>query len=128
RREEVLVLLLADIDAAAPAADDHSGPRLSRAQPGIAPRLAGRNHAEQRGARVPSRIGAALLVVIAVERGRVIDRHGRHPSSHTTRVRRDIELRDGPGAADAAADVIPVPLAADAERRHNADACDDDTG
>ena len=57
------VLLLADVDAAAAAADEHAGIRLARAQAGIAPRLARRNHAEQRRARVALRIGAAILTV-----------------------------------------------------------------
>ena len=67
RREEVLVLLLADVDPAAAAADQHARARLARAQAGIAPRLARGNDAEQRRARVPLRIGASVLIVIALE-------------------------------------------------------------
>ena len=50
--EEVLVLPLADVDAAAAAADDHAGVGLTGAQPGVAPRLAAGDHAEERGARI----------------------------------------------------------------------------
>ena len=66
--EEVLVLLFADVDAAAAAADEHAGAGLARAQSGIAPRFARGDHAEQRRARIALRIGAPVLIVVAIER------------------------------------------------------------
>jgi hypothetical protein len=114
--EEILVLLLADVDAAATAADDDAGARLTCAKPRIAPRLARRDHAKQRRARVAPRIGAPILLIVAIECRRVVYRHQRHPPRHAARVRGHVELRDGFGAADTAADVLPVTLAANAER------------
>ena len=46
--EEILVLLLADVDAAASAADQYARIRLGRSQTGIAPRFARGDDAEQR--------------------------------------------------------------------------------
>src|SRR5688500_1168279 len=67
------------------------------------------------------------MVVVAVERLRVVDRHRRDPGRDLARIRGDVELRDGPGAAHTAGDVIPVPLAPDAEGRDDADAGDHHT-
>ena len=47
--EEVLVLLLADVDAAAARADDHAGAGLAEAEAGVIPRLARGPNAEHRG-------------------------------------------------------------------------------
>ena len=74
------------------------------------------------------RIGAAVSVLVALERRGIVDRDRRHPGRHLAGIGRDVELRDGLRAAAAAADVLPEPLAADAERRHDADAGDDDAG
>ena len=48
--EEVAVLRLADVDAAATAADDDAGTGLVDAQAGVVPRLARGNHGQERGA------------------------------------------------------------------------------
>ena len=74
------------------------------------------------GIRVP------ILVAVAFERHASVDRDRRHPRRDLARIRRHVELGDGVGSAAAAADVIPVALAADAERRDHADAGDDDAG
>src|SRR4051812_24178375 len=68
------------------------------------------------------------MIIVAVEHGGVFDRHRRHPSGDTTGIGGDVELGDGFGAADAAADVIPVAFAANAKGRDSADAGDDDAG
>ena len=47
--EEVLVLLLADVDAAAARADDHAGAGLAEAEAGVIPRFARGSNAEHRG-------------------------------------------------------------------------------
>ena len=68
--EEIVVLPLADVDAAAAAADHDAGVRLADRQPGVVPRLARGDHADQRGARIALRIGAVVRVpdVVAVDR------------------------------------------------------------
>ena len=48
--EEIVVLPLADVDAAAAAADDDAGFRLAERQAGVDPGFARRDHADQRGA------------------------------------------------------------------------------
>ena len=58
--EEVVVLPLADVDAAAAAADDHAGARLAGAEAGVVPRFARGDDADQRRARIALRIGAML--------------------------------------------------------------------
>lgn len=68
------------------------------------------------------------MLIVALEHWRVRDRHRRDPGGHLTRVGRDIELCDELGAAASVADVLPELLAADAERRHDPDARDDDAG
>jgi hypothetical protein len=127
-REEVAVLLLADVDAAATAADDDPGPRRAHAEPGIVPGFAAGDHAEERGARVALRVGARLPALrgLAVEGERGSHVHGRHGRRDLRRVARHIELRDGARAAHAARDMVPETLTADAERRDDADAGDDD--
>jgi hypothetical protein len=47
--EEILVLLFADVDAAATAADEHTGAGLSSAEARVAPRLTCGDHTEERG-------------------------------------------------------------------------------
>ena len=95
---------------------------------GIVPRLACGDDAEQRGPRIALRIGTAAVFLVAVEGRRIPDGDRRHPGGHLAGIGRDVELRDGLRAAAAAADVLPEPLAADAERRHDADAGDHDAG
>ena len=114
--EEVLVLLLADVDATTAAANQHAGARLPRSQARVAPGLPASDDAEERGARVPLRIGAPVLIVIAIELEGVGDRQGRNPGSHLTGIGRDVELCDGTSAAAPAAHVLPETLAPDTER------------
>ena len=126
--EEVVVLPLADVDAAAAAADDDAGVRLADPQAGVSPRFARGDDADQRGARIALRIGAIVRVpdVVAARapaRRRSSRRHRRGDAAGELR---RVELRDGARAAAAAADVIPEALAADAERRDDADAGDHD--
>ena len=64
--------------------------------------------------------------VDAVDRRRILDGDRRQRRRHLAAERRGVELVDRARAADAAGDVIPVALAADAERRHDADAGDGD--
>ena len=87
--EEVAILRFADVDAAAAAADDHSGAGLVDPQAGVVPRLARGNHGQQRRARVAPGIGARLaaVAVLAVERLGVGDRDRRHRRGHLARDR-----------------------------------------
>ena len=126
--EEILVLLLADVDAAAAAADDHAGVRLADAQAGVVPGLARRDHAEQRGARIALRIGASSVAAsLASRQWRArrcrreapAPRPGRDRSRASNSVIARVPLRP-------AADRVPEHLATDAERRHDADAGDRD--
>ena len=128
--EEIVVLPFADVDAAAAAADDHAGVRLGDAQPGVDPRLARRDHADQRRPRVALRIGAVALVpdIVALDRRHIVDGHRRHRRGDAAAELRRVEVGDRPRRAAAAADVIPEALATDAERRHHADAGDDNPG
>ena len=48
--EKILILLFADVDTAAAAADDHAGFRFRERQPGVVPRFARRDHPEHRRA------------------------------------------------------------------------------
>src|SRR5207247_1768729 len=56
--EKIVVLALADVDAAAAAADHDAGVRLRDAQPRIGPGLARRDDADERRAGVALRVGA----------------------------------------------------------------------
>ncbi len=126
--EEVVIVPLADVDPAAAAADHDAGIRLRDLQSGIRPGFARGDHADERGARVALGIGAVgdIPDVVASQRRHVVDRHaGDRRRDLAVEVRR-VELGDRARAAAAAADVIPEALAADAERRHHADARDDD--
>ena len=126
--EEVVVLPLADVDAAAAAADDDAGVRLADAQAGVGPRLARGDDADQRGARVALRIRAVVLIpdIVALERRHVVDGDGRDRRRDAAAEVRRVEVGDRARAAAAAGDVLPEALAADAEGRHDADAGDDD--
>ena len=102
---------------------------LADAQPGVGPGLARGDDADQRGARVALGIGA----VAGVRRSsspssarHVVDRHAGDRRRDAAREVRRVELGDGARAAAAAADALPEPLAADAERRDDADAGDHD--
>ena len=127
--EEVVVLALADVDAAAAAADEHAGARLVDPQAGVVPRLARGDDADERGARIALRIGAAARssqMSSPLERRHVVDGDAAAPAPRPAGELRRVELGDRARAAAAAADVVPEPLAADAERRDDADAGDDD--
>src|SRR6185437_3388799 len=119
--EEVLVLLLADIDAAAAAADQDAGVRLPRAQACVAPRFAPRDDAEQRCPRVALRVRSPVEVIVTVEWQRGIDRKRRDGCGDAARIRRCVELGDRARPADTATDVAPETITAGAERRHHAD-------
>ena len=119
------VLLLTDVDPAAPAADDHARPGFAGAEAGVAERLARGNHAEERRPGVPPRIGAALQFLVALETGRVFHRDRRDPGGYLAGRGRDVELRDSPRGALAAREAFPVTVAANPERRNDADAGDD---
>ena len=97
-------------------------------QPGVVPGFARRDDADERGARVALRIGAIarIPVVVAVERRHVVDRHAGTGAATRQANPSASNSVDRAGAAAAAADVLPEPLAADAERRDDADAGDDD--
>src|SRR5262249_13795960 len=124
----VVVLALADVDAAAAAADDDARAALADAQTGVGPRLARGDDADQRGARIAFRIGAVVLVpdVVAVERRHVVVRHRRHRRRDAAAELGRVEVGDGARAAAAAGDALPEAFAADTERRDDADAGDDD--
>ena len=94
--EEVLVLLLADIDAAAAAANQYARVGLSCTQARVAPRLARGDGAKQRGSRIAPGIRVPFLVIVTVDRRRIVHRYRRHPRGDATRIGRDIELRDRP--------------------------------
>src|SRR5262249_35146203 len=85
--EEIVILPLAHIDAAATAPDDDAGSLLRDAQRGIVPGFARRDDRNQRSARVALRIGAVPGVpdVVPNERGHVIDRHIVHWSGDLAR-------------------------------------------
>src|SRR5439155_3984659 len=101
---------------------------LADLQTGVTPGLARRDHADQRRARIAFGIGAVAGIpdVVAVERGHVADRDVRDRRGDATGEIRGVEFGDGAGTARAAADRLPEPLAADAKRRDDADAGDDD--
>ena len=127
--EEVAVLRLADVDAAAAAADDDAGVRLVDAKASVVPRLACRN--DGRGApRVNSACGSAREWRSSSSSPSSTcasaDRDRRYRRSHLARERRDVELGDRARGGNAAADVVPEPLSPDTERRHDADARDHD--
>ena len=119
------VLLLADVDPAAAAADQHPGVGLARTKPRVAPCLARRDDAEERRARIALRIRASVRFVVAFEQRRRFNRHRRHRRGDTAGIRRRIELGDRARAAHAAADVSPEAVAPGAERRDDADSADD---
>src|SRR5439155_25686903 len=105
-----------------------AGVRLADAQPGVGPRLARRDHADQRRARIPLRIGAIAGIpdVVAVERGHVGDGDAADRRGDAAREVRRVELGDRARAAASAADRLPEPLASSAKRRHDTDTGDDD--
>ena len=127
--EEVVVLPLADVDAAAAAADHDARAWLAEREPRIDPRFARGDHADQRRARVALRIGAVRLVphIVALDRRHVVDRDAGHGRGDARRELRRVELGNRPRAAAAAADVLPETVAADAERRYHTDSRNDDS-
>ena len=126
--EEIVILALADVDAAAAAADDHARVGLADAQAGVRPRFARGDDADERGARVALRIRAVAGVpeVVALERRHIVHRHVGDGRGDPAPEFGGVELGDRARAAAPAAHVIPEPLAPDAERRHDADAGDHD--
>src|SRR4030095_12610970 len=123
--EEIPVLLLSDVDAAAAAADDHAGVRLGKRQARVVPRFARREDAEQRRARVAPGIGARLAwAELAVDRHRRRDVDRRHRCRDFAGVGGGVDLADRAGAAPAAADRVPKRLAAGAESRDDSDSGD----
>ena len=120
-REEILVLLLAYIDAAAAAADENTGIWLAGSQSGIAPGFARRDDTEQRRPRVSLGIGAAVAVLTR-ERQRLVDGDRWNRSRNAAGITRRIELSDRSTPADAVAQMMPIRLASNAERRYRADA------
>src|SRR5439155_16157160 len=125
--EEVVVLALADVDAAAAAANHDAGARLADLQVRVAPRFARGDHGDQRRARITFRIGAISGIpnIVALERRHVVDRDVGRRRRDTTGEIRDVKIGDGARAAAAAADVFPEAFAPHAERRDDADAADD---
>src|SRR5688572_10185048 len=126
--EKVLVLTFPYVDPAATGADDDARTRFACTQRGIRPCLAGGDDAEQRSAGIPFRIRPPAFLIVAVQRDGVVDRHRWHRGRNLTRPFGDVELRDAADPAAAVADVMPVALAPDAERRDDTDARDDDAG
>ena len=126
--EEVVVLPFADVDPAAAAADHDTSVRLADAQSGVRPRLARRDDADERRARIALRIRAIARIphVVAVERRHVVDRDAGHGRRDAASELRRVELRDRARRAAAAADRVPEALASDAVRRDDADPRDDD--
>ena len=101
--EEVLVLALADVDAAATAADDHAGIGLGEAEAGVVPGFTRGHHAEERRPRVAPGIGAGLTrAELAVERGGGRNVDGRHRRGHPAGIGRHVEFGNRPRAALAA--------------------------
>ena len=127
RREEILVLLLADVDPAAAAADQHpaagSGRRAARhrATPRARPRrrTAPRANSASGSAR-PSDSSSPSSATARFNRYRWT------AAADAARIGRRVELGDRARAADAAADVSPEAIASGAERRDDADPADDD--
>ena len=128
--EEVVVLPLADVDAASPAADDDAGSRLADPQARVGPRLARRDHRDERRARIPFGIGAIARVpdIVALDRLHVLDADSRHRRRHLAGEPGSVELGDRARAAAAAADVIPESLPSHPKRRDDANARDNDGG
>ena len=125
RGEEVFMLLLADVDAAATAANEHAGAGLPGAQARVAPGFSRGDDAEERRARVCFG-SASIVIVVTIELWRVGNRHQWDPRRNLAGIARDVELRDCARAAAAAAHVLPEPLAPDTERRHHTDAANGD--
>src|SRR5262249_53393891 len=128
--EEVVVLTLADVDAAAARADHDAGIRFADRQPGVGPRFTRGDDADERRARVALRIRAVSRIPQTVAPGRrhAVDRHRRHGRGDAAAQIGRIELADRARAAAAAADAFPEALAAHAERRDDADARNHDAG
>ena len=126
--EEVVVLTLPDVDAAAAAADDDPGARLRDAKRRVAPRLARRDDGDERRARIALGIGAVARVpdIVALERRHIVDRHVADRRGDATGEIGCIEVGDGARPAAPLAHVLPEALTADAERRDDADTGDDD--
>src|SRR5689334_10418928 len=75
-KEEVRVLPLTDVDAAAPAANNDAGARLADLEPRIGPRFASGDDPDERGARISFGIGAVVDVpeAVALEHWHVVNR------------------------------------------------------
>jgi hypothetical protein len=120
-REEILVLLLAYIDSPAAAADENTGIWLTGSQSGIAPGFARRDDTEQRGPRVSFGVGTAVAILTLEWQG-LIDGDRRNRSGNAAGITRRIELSDRSTPTDAVAQMMPIRLASNAERRYRADA------
>ncbi len=127
--EKLVVLPLGDVDSAGAAADKDAGVGLGDTKAGIPPRLGCRDDADERRARIAPRIGPSTALCAqraGCDRHRILDGDRRHRRGDCAAVRRGVELGDGARGAAAVLDVVPEPLAPDAEGRHNADAGDRD--
>src|SRR6185295_17804201 len=115
--EEIVVLALADVDAAPAAADDHAGVGLADGQPCIHPRFASRDDADEGSLRIALRIGpvAGVPDVVARDGRDIVYRHARDLCGHLTPEVGGVETSDRPGAAATSADRIPKPFAAHAK-------------
>ena len=103
--EEVVVLPLAHVDAAAAAADDDARSRLADGETGVGPGFPRGDDADERRARVPLRIRPVIGIpqVVAVERRHVGDRHRRHRRGDAAAEIGGVESGDGARTAAAAA-------------------------
>src|SRR6185436_9895748 len=127
--EKVVVLALADVDAAAAAADDDAGAGFADLETGVDPCFASRGHGDQRGPRVALGVGSISLVarIVAVHVRDIIDADAADGCGHPAGERFGVEVGDGSRAAAAAAHALPEPFAADPEGRDDPDAGDDDS-
>ena len=104
-----------------------AGVRFGDAQPGVGPRLARGDDADQRRPRVALRIGARLASQMSSPSSAGTSSIVTAGTGAATRQgNRGVELGDRARAAAAAAHVVPEALATDTERRDDADAGDDD--
>src|SRR5262249_13777426 len=113
--EEVVVLPLADVDAAAAAANHYARARLADAQTGVDPGFTRRDDADERRTRVALRVGAIVVVpdIVAVDGRHVADRDALNGRGHAAAEVGRVEGADGARRAAAGGQTVPEPLSAD---------------
>jgi hypothetical protein len=118
--------MLRNVDASGAGPDEHSRTRLAESQTRILPRLARGDHRDQGRLGVPPRIRPGPLRArrncALGDHHRLVYGDRRNWRGDSARKRRGIEIEDVARGAAATADKAPEPIAADAIRRHDADA------